>query len=106
MEIRAITNSSEALLRALNKAVKDETIKTWVMVKAAGGESFLTHKPEQWYNKALLDFQLTTKYLLIKITWYGNQEPREDIKGYYTGRFTEVLMVHFKDFFSHLEIYP
>lgn len=105
MEILAVTDSPQILLNAIIKGVVDKNLKTWVIVKDYSGEEFLTHTPGQWFEKALLDFSIIIGGLVIKVTWYDNQEPTEDIKGYYIGRFTEVLMVHFKNLFINLEIH-
>ena len=36
--------------------------------------------------------------------WWNDDEPEETTKGYVLGRFVEILMVHFKDKFTHLKI--
>ena len=41
----------------------------------------------------------------FQISWWNKTgEPDEAIKGYITGRFIEILMVHFRDQFTKLEI--
>lgn len=106
MTIYIKTDSPNTLSLAIREAVNNNVLRTWVIVQDGNGEEFLTHSPDQWFKRALLDFTETPGNLVVSIKWYVNREPGDDVKGYYIGRFTEVLMVHFNDFFNHLEIYP
>lgn len=38
------------------------------------------------------------------IRWWNDNEPDEATKGYILGRFIEILMVHFRNNFTRLEI--
>src|SRR4051812_20140145 len=86
------------LKKKIFEAVKDETLKTWEV--RTGQVKYLTHKPTQWYDKVLLKFLVTETILEIDTYWWKGNVPDEDVKGYYIGRFTEVLLVHFRDDFD------
>ncbi|MEN5380714.1 hypothetical protein [Sphingobacterium kitahiroshimense] len=67
--------------------------------------SIYNHIPEQWSEKVLLwptdhtnGLEIVTRY------WSKNATPDEATKGYIIGRFVEILMVHFKNHFSKLEV--
>jgi len=104
MNIKLFTESSEALTNAILNTVNDETIKTWEIKKDQNGAKFLTHKPEQWINKALFGFKSETDKLVLFLTWWKDNEPTEYVKGYYVGRMTEILLVHFSEMYDKFEI--
>lgn len=42
--------------------------------------------------------------LIFTITWWKKKgDPGDATKGYITGRFTEILLVHFKNYFTQLQ---
>ena len=102
MKITIPTPKGAALKKKILEAVEDETLKTW---EARGDQAeHLTHKPEQWYDKVLLGFTVTKTALEIDTYWWKGNVPDEDVKGYYIGRFTEALLVHFRDDFETFTI--
>ncbi len=103
MKIVIPTQAGEALKNKIIKFVEDENLKTWV-VRSSGGTKYLTHKPEQWYDLALIGFTVATNQLEAYVTWWKGKEPGEDVKGYYLGRFVEILLVHFKSEYKNLTI--
>lgn len=108
MRIEVIaTISSAALWGKIKKDIADENIKTWNVVKNSDGNEYLTHNPSQWINKALIkpSFETKPERLILSITWWKGQVPTEYIKGFYVGRFTEVLLEHYRKDYSKLETY-
>ncbi|WP_192822785.1 hypothetical protein [Rufibacter sp. LB8] len=106
MEIHAITAKPESLIKAINKAITDGKLRTWAIVTNDKKENLYTHIPEQWNGKAMPKPYIFIDKVSFKISWWNkNGEPEESTKGYILGRFTEVLMVHFRDHFEHLETY-
>lgn len=104
MKINAITREGENLVNTLDKAIKDGVLKTWGKVLNNKSESLYTHTPEQWNEKAMLKPNVDEKKVSFVLSWWKkNGEPDESTKGYILGRFTEILMVHFKAYFDHLE---
>lgn len=104
MRIILNTKSAQKLIDKIFKAIADETIKTWEVKTDKSGSKFLTHNPEQWIDKALFGFKTETDKLVIFLTWWKDKEPTEDVKGYYVGRITEILLVHFSDMYDKFEI--
>lgn len=104
MQIEVQTKKSKELKTQILKVVEEEVVKTWV-VRQSNGRKFLTHKPEQWYDKVLIGFTEEEDKLIFSINWWENYgEPSKDIKGYYIGRLTELLIVNFSDKFNRFEI--
>jgi hypothetical protein len=105
MRIEIYTKTGESLIRQIFSAIENEDVKTWVIKKNKDGDKFLTHKPEQWCDKALFGLKATDDKVTISLHWWEKiGEPADDIKGYYIGRFTELLLVNFKEKFTKFEI--
>lgn len=105
MDIDALTNSPQQLVDAINKAIKDGNLKTWERVENDKNETLYSHTPEQWSEKAMLKPSVYKDKTTFKISWWSkNGEPTTDVKGYILGRFTEILMAHFRKYFTKLEI--
>ncbi|WP_158858678.1 hypothetical protein [Lunatibacter salilacus] len=58
MKIIIQTKTGEALKNIIFKYVDDQNLNTWVVRKDAKGIIFLTHKREQWYDRALIGFAI------------------------------------------------
>ena len=105
MEIRLKTKNGELLISKIFSAVENEEVRTWIVRKDKDNNKYLTHKPEQWYDKVLFAFNATTEDVIISIRWWKNyEEPNEETKGYYIGRLTELLLVNFKNYYTAFEI--
>ncbi|SDP99731.1 hypothetical protein SAMN05428975_5136 [Mucilaginibacter sp. OK268] len=106
MKIVAITDKAEALYKAINKAITDEKLKTWELVENSDNEILYSHSPEQWRETAMLKPQIEDDKLTLTIKWWKSKgDPGEAVKGYITGRFTEVLLVHFNKHFTQLNTF-
>lgn len=106
MHIDAITDNPTQLLNAVNKSFDDGLLKTWKKVFNDKKEPLYTHIPEQWIDKALIKPTALKDRVRFAINWWTNKgEPTTEIKGYYTGRFTEILLVHFRNYFTKLETF-
>lgn len=99
MIITIPTTKGEALKKKIFDAVEDGTLETWV-TRTGEKAVYLTHKPAQWYDRVILKFTTNDKALIIETDWWKGNLPDEDIKGYYIGRFCEVLLAHFRIDFS------
>ncbi len=104
MEINAITNSAKELKDAINKKIKDGELKTWEIVRNKDQEVLYSHIPEQWNQKAMVKPFIGKQKLTLAIRWWKHEKSNEATSGYILGRFTEILMVHFKEHFQYLEI--
>lgn len=105
MKITAVTDKPHSLLNAINKAMKDEDLKTWKIVLNGKKETLYSHTPEQWNEKAMLKPAVNESSVTFNMSWWVKSgEPDEATKGYIVGRFVEILMVHFSSNFEHLVV--
>lgn len=104
MKIIAYTANPTTLKNAIDKKITDKELKTWEIVKSDKKEVLYSHIPEQWREKAMPKPEILNDKIEFVIRWWDDDEPEESTKGYILGRFVEILMVHFKDKFTHLEI--
>jgi hypothetical protein len=105
MRIEASTTSPSQLVAVIDKAMHEESLKTWKIVKDANGNILYTHTPEQWNEKALITREARQDRVIFTIThWTGKPAPPIETQGYYFGRFTEILLVHFRNYFGKLEV--
>jgi hypothetical protein len=107
MRIEVSPQSARLLYGAsLKKIFADENIKTWSVVKDSTNNECLTYNPSQWKNEALKPkFETIPERLVLTITSWQGKEPTEYIKGFYVGRFTEVLLEHYRRDYSKLETF-
>lgn len=107
MRIEIHTTNPAALLAKIKKDIQDEKIKTWEFVPTSNSGEVLTHKPPQWYKKAILIPTTGTNpsRLILNVNWYSGKEPDEYTKGLYIGRFTEELLEHYRNSYSKLETF-
>lgn len=105
MKIIAFTNQPTALKNSINKKINDNELKTWEIVKNNENEVLYSHTPDQWKEKAMPKPYIYDNRVVFIIKWWNqNEDPDEATKGYILGRFVEILMVHFREKFTHLEI--
>lgn len=55
MRIDAITNNPSQLIQAIQKSIKEGTLKTWLAKEDDKKRILYTHVPEQWVDKALIE---------------------------------------------------
>ena len=105
MKIITYTKNPKTLKSAIDKKINDKELKTWVIVKNDKNEILYSHIPEQWKEKAMPKPYIYADRIEFIIRWWNkNEEPDEGTKGYILGRFIEILMVHFRNQFTHIEI--
>ena len=105
MKIIAFTDQSTVLKNAIDKKINANELETWEIVKNNKNEVLYSHSPEQWKERAMLKPNIYDNRIEFVITWWTqNEEPDEATKGYILGRFVEILVVHFRRKFTHLEI--
>jgi hypothetical protein len=106
MKIIAFKSNPSTLKKAIDKKMSTPVaLKTWEIKKNDKDEVLYSHIPEQWKEKAMLKPKILNDRIEFEINWWSkNGEPDEATKGYITGRFVEILMVHFKNKFTKLEI--
>lgn len=105
MTIIVHTKKTESLYKAINSKINNDELKTWEIKKDNENKIYYNHTPDQWTDKVLLKPVSHQNGLQLTINWWeNNQEPDESTKGYILGRFTEILMVHFRNYFEKIEL--
>lgn len=104
MRIIVHTNKAEKLFKAINSKINANELRTWEIKTDDSGKTLYNHIPEQWSDTVLIYPVSHTNGLELKISWWEGNEPDEATKGYILGRFTEILMVHFRHLFEFLKI--
>ncbi|HFK5543595.1 TPA: hypothetical protein ACG0AR_000437 [Elizabethkingia anophelis] len=105
MQIIIHTKDGDALFKAINAKIRKGDLKTWEIKLNKENQVLYNHSPEQWSEKVLLIPKDHINGLKIQTTYWSNKpEPDQATKGYIVGRFVEILMVHFKNHFSKLEV--
>jgi hypothetical protein len=103
MKLEALTTTPSQLVAAIDKGMNDESLKTWKIVKDQNGNVYYTHTPPQWNEIALIAREVGKDRVVFTIThWSGKPVPTKDTEGYYFGRFTEILLVHFRNYCSQV----
>jgi hypothetical protein len=106
MKIEALRASPSQSVAAIDKAMHEGNFKTWKIVKDTNGNVFYTHTSEQWNEKAFIGGEARQDRVIFTIAyWTGEPAPPIEIQGYYLGRFTEILLVYFRNYFSKLEVF-
>ncbi len=104
MKIIAYTDNPTTLKNTIDKKINDNELKTWKIVKNDKKEVLYSHTPEQWNEKAMPKPLMYDNRIEFEIRCWKDAAPDEATKGYILGRFVEILMVHFSNKFTHLEI--
>lgn len=105
MKIIAYTAKPKTLFKSINDAIENDELKTWEIKRNDKKEILYNHTPDQWSDRVLIKPTSHDEGLLFQTSWWSkNDEPDEATKGYIIGRFVEILMVHFREHFTKLEI--
>lgn len=105
MNFTVYTNKPLGLLAAIKKAIDDNHIKTWEYDNVGD----FTHTPEQFYENAWLRPDTTQPGELgLKLVWPQNvtQDHKNKFGPIYFGRFSEMLLGHFRSLFTKIELIP
>ncbi len=83
-----------------------EKLPTWGVVNTAQGDKLLTHTPEQWNERVLLVLSADTDSEIVVTAsyWKNHEVPSLDDISFYFGRFVEILLAHYRDRISSIEI--
>ena len=107
MEIIVLSEQPQILVYAINNAIQKNELKTWDKVADKKNETVYTHTPRQWDEKIMIKPHINSKYVLFEIILQSsNTESLEFKQGYILGRFIEILIVHFKKYFTSIRINP
>ena len=103
MKIDALTANPSSLFDAVDEIIRSSQLRAWRKV-SHDKDILYSHTPDQWDEKAMIRAHVQVDRVSFSIAWWTNRdEPTDDVKGVIIGRFTEALMVHFRDYFLRLE---
>ena len=105
MKINIKTSNPNALKNAIFSKANDGKLETWAIRKGINNNQYLTHTPDQWEDKALIEIASFNERLDITVNrWEGRSKPTAQEEGICIGRFVEVLLNHFQDYFDNILI--
>lgn len=96
MAIVTYTPKPKVFLNAIYEAIDNHKIVTWKYDK----ERDFTHTPDQWQNKAWLHPDVSIGILQFGLISEENVPMTKLVYGEYHGRFIEMLLTHFDEYFS------
>lgn len=98
------TTKAKMLYDVINSKMNKKELQAWEIKRNKNNETLYNHTPYQWSDKALIKPLSHNEGLELRISWWEGNVLDEKTKGYIIGRFTEILMVHFRDLFECLKI--
>lgn len=105
MELLVNTKHAISLKNTIIEDAKNGVLKTWRVVTSKEGNELLTHSPEQWNERVLLNLIASGESLMITTTyWRGHTVPSDEDRSFYLGRITEVLLANYRNMFSSITI--
>ncbi len=99
MKIVIKTKNADALKKKILKDAKEENMNTWTYRKGKDDE-FITHSPDQWYDKVILGFTPSDDNKELEVFssyWNGKEIPTKADYGTILGRFAERLWIQYCD---------
>lgn len=100
MKIIAFTDNAQPLIKLINEKIDSKKNGTWKYKKDE--EAIIYSHTNQWKNIVKPCFY--NDRVEFEIVCREKNEEHLESKGYITGRFVELLMVHFRNQFTNLEI--
>lgn len=117
MEYLITTTNAARLVRTIFDSVADRedpngnSIDTWEVKRNGNDERRLVHTTNQWENKGNIEIvakRNANNHIVIAKFHYWRVFPADQRTGeeenYYFGRLTELLLVHFRRYFSNITI--
>lgn len=101
MSITVLTSNPRGLIEKINKFVSEGKSQTWEI----DSDGDFTHSPEQWKNEAWFTVSFINEDSIV----FGMLPPIGDVitsevYAIYHGRFSEMLLSHFDEDFSEIQI--
>ena len=113
MEYLITTTNAARLVRKIYECVNNgedyqgNNIETWEVRLTGNGERRLVHTTNQWEDKGNIEIvskRNSNNHIVIAKFHYWREFPTAQRTGqekyYYYGRLTELLLVHFKEYYS------
>lgn len=116
MKYTIVTTDAVKSINTIIKCIKaqkdpqNKGIDTW-NIKKINGEELLVHTPDQWGNIGCLSLTPNDTNDKIEVKfYYWKGYPMKDRTGeedkYLLGRFTELMLVHFNEQYTSINIRP
>lgn len=118
MEYLITTTNAARLVRTIFESVTNgvdpqgNNIETWAVRHNGHNEKRLVHTTNQWEDEGNIEIvskRESSNHIVIAKFHYWHDFPTDqrtgDEKYYYYGRFTELLLVHFKECYSDITIH-
>jgi hypothetical protein len=96
MALTIQTDSPNALLVAIKRAIDEKHVETWTYDE----EGDFTHTPVQWKNRGWLRPRVEAGILRFGLLGQQGVQMTKLIYGIYHGRFIEMLLAHFDEKFT------
>jgi hypothetical protein len=91
--LKAFTDDPTALLQAINAAIEDGTVTTWL--RTTSGSYTHTTKSDQWKNLAWFKPSVVDNAIIFNILRPKGSNVSKTVYAVYHGRFSEMLLTHF-----------
>ena len=101
MAVRLFTKSARELLQSIKTGIDNGEIETWAYDKE-GDFTHTTHDG-QWQNRAWLRPVIQSDRLRLNLIFSSGEEQQKEVYGVYHGRFIEMAVIHFPQFFERGE---
>lgn len=118
MEYLITTTNAARLVRTIFASVNNgedpngNSIETWEVELTRDDEKRLVHTTNQWEDKGNIEIvskRNSNNHTVIAKFHYWRKYPKDQRTGdeeyYYFGRLTELLLVHFKEYYSDITIH-
>lgn len=102
MAVIVKTSEPSVLLKAIKTGIAEGDIETW----SCDRDGAFSHETDsgQWKGKARLKQTVEADRIVFKLSWLNGSEHEPAVRGVYEGRFVEMLVTHFRDRFSSIEV--
>jgi hypothetical protein len=96
MAVIIYTDTPQALLTKIKRAIDGSTVRTW----AYDTDGDFTHTAEQWIHRAWMRPRIENEKLIFNVLTPQGQTLSTELYAIYHGRFIEMLLAHFDRSFT------
>jgi len=96
MAIHVYTKKPTTLLRKIREGIAAGSIETWEI----NSDGDFTHTSDQWKKKGYFTPDRRKGFLSFGLVGEKNKEMLKEVYGVYHGRFIQMLLNHFDDYFD------
>lgn len=96
MAIHVFTKKPTTLLRKIREGIADGSIQAWEIDR----DGDFTHTSDQWQRRGWFTPERQKGFLSFGLVGEKNQGMLKEVYGVYHGRFIQMLLNHFDDYFD------